>query len=141
MSARHKGRKRALGVLYAADMRDVPLAILLEDEAARAATEPAREGSWAFAREILDGVVAHADAIDEDIAATSSWPMERMPAIDRAILKLATAELLVHTDIPEAVIIAEAGELASEYSTEESRGFIQGVLGGLVQKLRPTSSA
>ena len=141
MSARHKGRKRALDVLYAADMRDLPLAQLLEYEATRAETEPAREGSWAFAREILDGVVAHGDAIDEGIAANSSWPMERMPAIDRAILKLATAELLVHSDIPEAVIIAEAGELASEYSTEESRGFIQGVLGTLAQKLRPSSSA
>ena len=141
MSARHKGRKRALDVLYAADMRDLPLAQLLEDEVTRAETEPAREGSWAFAREILDGVVAHGDAIDEGIAANSSWPMERMPAIDRAIMKLATAELLVHTDIPEAVIIAEAGELASEYSTEESRGFIQGVLGTLAQKLRPSSSA
>jgi len=141
VSARHKGRKRALDVLYAADMRDLPLAQLLEDEATRAETEPAREGSWAFAREILDGVVAHGDAIDEGIAANSSWPMERMPAIDRAILKLSTAELLVHSDIPEAVIIAEAGELASEYSTEESRGFIQGVLGTLAQKLRPSSSA
>jgi len=141
VSARHKGRKRALDVLYAADMRDLPLAQLLEDEVTRAETEPAREGSWAFAREILDGVVAHGDAIDEGIAANSSWPMERMPAIDRAILKLATAELLVHSDIPEAVIIAEAGELASEYSTEESRGFIQGVLGTLAQKLRPSSSA
>jgi len=141
VSARHKGRKRALDVLYAADMRDLPLAQLLEDEVTRAETEPAREGSWAFAREILDGVVAHGDAIDEGIAANSSWPMERMPAIDRAILKLSTAELLVHIDIPEAVIIAEAGELASEYSTEESRGFIQGVLGTLAQKLRPSSSA
>jgi len=141
VSARHKGRKRALDVLYAADMRDLPLAQLLEDEVTRAETEPAREGSWAFAREILDGVVAHGDAIDEGIAANSSWPMERMPAIDRAILKLSTAELLVHSDIPEAVIIAEAGELASEYSTEESRGFIQGVLGTLAQKLRPSSSA
>jgi len=141
VSTRHKGRKRALDVLYAADMRELPLPQLLEEEAARAEKEPAREGSWVFAREILDGVVTHSRAIDEDIAATSSWPMERMPAIDRAILKLATAELLVHTDIPEAVIIAEAGELASEYSTEESRGFIQGVLGALVQKLRPFSSA
>ena len=136
MSARHKGRKRALDVLYAADLREVDLADLIEAEAVRAHSEPAREGSWSFAREILDGVVNHAERIDELIRDTSSWPMERMPGIDRALLRMAVCELIINTDIPQAVIIAEAGDLASEYSTEESRGFIQGVLGALVGALR-----
>jgi N utilization substance protein B len=140
VSARRKGRKRALDVLYAADMRQLSVSEVLQEEALRAEREPAREGSWAFAREILEGVTTHATEIDEMIESTSSWPMERMPSIDRAILKLAVSELFVHPDIPEAVIIAEAGELASEYSTDESRGFIQGVLGGLVKKIRPASS-
>ena len=140
MSARRKGRKRALDVLHAADMRQLSVAELLQEEAVRAESEPAREGSWGFAREILEGVTTHSGEIDELIESTSSWPMERMPSIDRAILKLAASELFVHPDIPEAVIIAEAGELASEYSTDESRGFIQGVLGGLVKKIRPTTA-
>lgn len=136
MSARHKGRKRALDVLYAADLREVDLADLIEVEAVRAAAEPAREGSWSFAREILDGVVSHAERIDELIRTTSSWPMERMPSIDRALLRMAVCELMIHSDIPEAVIIAEAGDLASEFSTDDSRGFIQGVLGALVGTIR-----
>jgi N utilization substance protein B len=140
VSARHKGRKRALDVLYAADIRELTLEELLEEETQRALAEPAREGSWEFAREILNGVVEHASAIDELIGQTSSWPLERMPAIDRALLRLACAELMVHSDVPEAVIIAEAGELASEYSTDDSRGFIQGVMGTLVGKIRPSSS-
>jgi N utilization substance protein B len=136
VSARHKGRKRALDILYAADLREVDLADLIEAEAVRANAEPAREGSWSFAREILEGVVNHAERIDELIRDTSSWPMERMPGIDRALLRMAVCELIIHTDIPQAVIIAEAGDLASEYSTEESRGFIQGVLGALVGTIR-----
>lgn len=138
MSARHKGRKRALDVLYAADLREVPLIDLIEEEAVRAANEPARESSWGFAKEILDGMVSHAERIDELIGDTSSWPMGRMPGIDRALLRMAVSELMVHPDIPEAVIIAEAGDLAGEFSTEESRGFVQGVLGAIAGKVRPS---
>ena len=138
MSARHKGRKRALDLLYAADLRDVPLSELVDQETSRALDEPARESSWSFAKEILEGMVSHSERVDELIRDTSSWPMDRMPGIDRALLRMAVCELIIHTDIPEAVIIAEAGDLAGEFSTEESRGFVQGVLGAIVGKVRPS---
>ena len=136
MSSRHKGRKRALDILYAADVRGRPLSELLAEEAARASAEPSRESSWLFAQDIVSAVVARQDEIDDLIRQNSSWPLERMPSIDRALLRLATAELLVHPDTPIAVVIAEAGELASEYSTDDSRSFVQGVLGTLAEKTR-----
>ena len=138
MSARHKGRKRALDLLSAADLRGVPLSDLVDEETSRAADEPARESSWSFAKEILEGMVSHSERVDELIRGTSSWPMDRMPGLDRALLRMAVCELIIHTDIPEAVIIAEAGDLAGEFSTEESRGFVQGVLGAIVGKVRPS---
>jgi N utilization substance protein B len=138
VSARHKGRKRALDLLYAADLRDVSLSDLIAEETSRAADEPARESSWSFAREILEGMVSHSERVDELIRDTSSWPMDRMPGIDRALLRMAVCELIIHSDIPEAVIIAEAGDLAGEFSTEDSRGFVQGVLGAIVGKVRPS---
>ena len=62
-----------------------------------------------------------------------------MPAVDRSVLRVAAAELMVHPETPTAVVISEAGELASEYSTDESRGFIQGVLGSLADRVRGTT--
>ncbi len=139
MSARRKGRKRALDILYAADVRDLPVSEVLEQEHLRAADEPDRASSWEMAQSIVAIAVERWDEIDQLIADVSSWPLERMPAIDRALVRMATAELLGSPETPTAVIIAEAGELATEYSTEESRGFLQGVLGTLAEKARHAS--
>jgi len=139
VSARRKGRKRALGILYAADVRELPVHEILEQERLRSVDEPERAASWTLAESIVSIAVDRFDEIDALIAQVSSWPLERMPAIDRALVRMATAELLGAPETPTAVIIAEAGELATEYSTEESRGFLQGVLGTLAEKARHAS--
>lgn len=140
MSARHKGRKRALDVLYAADVRDAPVSEVLEQERLRAANEPDRQASWELAESLVLAVITHDEAINSLISEVSHWPVDRMPALDRALVRLAAAELTAFPDTPTAVVISEAGELASEYSTEESRGFLQGVLGTLAEKIRQSAS-
>ncbi len=129
MSARTKARKRALNVLFSADVRGDDLAVALQEEAKRAVSEPERQASWLYAREIVDGVIDHRDEIDEQIATHSrDWRIERMPTVDRALLRLATWEILFNDEVPAAVAIDEAVELAKELSTEESGAFVHGVL-------------
>ena len=129
MSARSKARKRALDILFSADVRGDEIPVALAAEAKRAATEPAREASWLYAREIVDGVIDHADEIDEQIVTHSrDWKLERMPAIDRALLRMGTWELLYNDEVPAAVAIDEAVELAKEFSTDDSGAFVHGVL-------------
>lgn len=130
MSARTKARKRATDVLYAADVRAVPIAEVLSQEAARAEHEPERAASWAYARQIVLGVETHGDEIDELLRTYSrGWRLERMPALDRAILRIGVWELRWNDDIPDAVAITEAVEAAKTYSTEDSGKFVHGVLG------------
>ncbi len=129
MSARSKARKRALDMLFQADVRDAPPADVLAAEATRAAAEPAREASWLYAREIVDGVVAHLPEIDAQIRAHArDWKLERMPAVDRSVLRIGVWELLHNPEVPAAVAIDEAVDLAKQYSTEESGAFVHGVL-------------
>jgi N utilization substance protein B len=123
MSARTKARKRALDVLFSADVRQISLAEALEAEAVRAASEPARSASWLYAREIVDGV------IDEIIATYArGWTLDRMPAVDRALIRIAVWEILYNPEVPAAVAVDEAVEAAKILSTEESAGFVNGIL-------------
>ena len=134
MSARSKARKRALDLLFQADVRGEKLELILEAEAKRAAGEPDRMASWLYAREIIDGVTDHRDEIDELIASyAQGWSLDRMPNVDRAVLRLASWELLHNTEVPVAVAIDEAVELAKEYSTEDSGRFVNGVLSKIAQ--------
>ena len=129
MSARTKARKRALDILFQADVRGDETATILAAEAKRAASEPARQASWLYAREIVDGVIDNQDAIDEQITTfAKDWSLSRMPAVDRAVLRIATWELLYNDQVPAAVAIDEAVELAKEFSTDESGAFVHGVL-------------
>lgn len=129
MSARTKARKRALDILFSSDVRGDAIAVTLAAEAVRAASEPAREASWLYAREIVDGIVDHQDEIDESIVTHSrDWKLERMPTVDRALLRIGVWEILYNDDVPTAVAIDEAVELAKELSTEESGAFVHGVL-------------
>ena len=129
MSARSKARKRALDLLFQADVRGAPAADVLAAEAARAAGEPAREASWLYAREIVDGVIAHRAEIDDQIRTHArDWKLERMPAVDRSVLRIGVWELLHNRDVPAAVAIDEAVDLAKQYSTEESGAFVHGIL-------------
>ncbi|CDK00942.1 N utilization substance protein B homolog [Microbacterium sp. C448] len=129
MSARTKARKRALDILFQADVRGDEPGVILAAEAQRAASEPAREASWLYAREIVDGVIDHHEEIDELIATHSKdWKIERMPAVDRALLRMGVWELLHNDEVPTAVVIDEAVELAKEFSTDDSGSFVHGVL-------------
>jgi N utilization substance protein B len=129
VSARTKARKRALDILFQADVRGEALPVILAAEARRAANEPAREGSWLYAREIVDGVIDHGDEIDELIITfAKDWSLARMPAVDRALLRIGAWELLYNEEVPTAVAIDEAVELAKEFSTDESGAFVHGVL-------------
>ena len=129
MSARTKARKRALDILFSADVRGDEVTVTLAAEAKRAASEPAREASWLYAREIVDGIVDHHDEIDEQITTHSrDWKLERMPAVDRALLRIGVWEILFNEQVPTAVAIDEAVELAKEFSTDDSGPFVHGVL-------------
>ena len=121
-------------MLFQADVRAEPLADIVAAEAKRAAGEPDRQASWLYAREIVDGVADHRDEIDELIANyAQGWTIDRMPNVDRAVLRLASWELLHNAEVPAAVAIDEAVELAKEYSTDDSARFVNGVLGKIAQ--------
>uniref|UniRef100_UPI00404B6E93 transcription antitermination factor NusB n=1 Tax=Candidatus Planktophila sp. TaxID=2175601 RepID=UPI00404B6E93 len=129
MSARSKARKQSLDLLYEADIRKVDLLQLmierdLLDEGPDA--RPIRE----FTRELISGVSGHKRKIDELITTyAQGWDMDRLPAVDRNILRLAIFEIVWAIELPDAVAIDEALTLAKELSTEESAGYIHGVLG------------
>lgn len=141
MSARTKARKRALDMLFQADVRGESLNAIVAAEAQRAAGEPDRAASWLYAREIVDGVADHRDEIDELIASyAQGWTLERMPNVDRALLRLSAWEVLHNPEVPTAVAIDEAVELAKEYSTDDSARFINGVLGRIAQHAEETQA-
>ncbi|KZX21406.1 transcription antitermination factor NusB [Rathayibacter tanaceti] len=134
MSARTKARKRALDILYNADVRQIPVAQSLRAEAERAVNEPAREASWLYAREIVDGVIDHADEIDAMIAQLAKgWTLARMPLVDRAILRIGVWEILHNDEVPDGVAISEAVEAATSLSTDDSAGFINGLLASVAE--------
>lgn len=117
-------------MLFQADVREEPLAVIVASESKRAAGEPDRAASWLYAREIVDGVNDHREEIDELIVSyAQGWTIDRMPHVDRALLRIASWEMLFNDEVPAAVAIDEAIELAKEYSTEDSSRFVNGVLG------------
>jgi N utilization substance protein B len=118
--------------LFAADIRGVPVAEILLDEAQRATSEPDRQASWLYAREIVDGFIDHQSEIDETIASYArGWTLERMPAVDRAILRVAVWELQQDSGVPASVVISEAVELATELGSDDSARFVNGLLGSV----------
>ena len=134
MSARTKARTRAVDVLYGADLRERALADALVEEERRASQEPAREASWRYAREIVAGVDAHREELDAAITEHAhGWTLERMPVLDRAIIRAAAWEILFNDEVPDAVAISEAVQLASELSTDDSGGFVNGVLSAIAR--------
>ena len=127
MSARRKARKRALDFLYEADLRG---ALALELYSSRQSEELSQEP---YVRSLLEGVAEHKDRLDELIITYSEgWDMDRMPAIDRNLLRLGIYEILWAHDIDEKVAINEAVEIAAELSTQDSSRYINGVLGRIV---------
>lgn len=143
MSARSKSRKRAIDILFGADLREVPIASLLDEEAGRAQASPQRESSWPYARDIVEGVDSHLSELDAAIRThADGWPLERMPVLDRPIARIGAWEILYNDDVPDGVAIAEAVESASVLSTEDSAGFLNGVLGAIARdKAQPAPAA
>ncbi|KQO99832.1 transcription antitermination factor NusB [Leifsonia sp. Leaf264] len=134
MSARTKARKRALDILYSADMRQITVPQALAAEAERAVNEPAREASWLYAREIVDGVVDNQAEIDELIETyAQGWTLKRMPAIDRALIRIGIWEIVYNDQVPDGVAISEAVEAATVLSTDDSAGFVNGLLAKISQ--------
>jgi N utilization substance protein B len=137
MAARSKARKRAVDVLYEADVRgEDPLGLLAERLAQ--ADPPVPE----YAVELVEGVTGNRALIDEVLGEHSEgWTVDRMPPVDRAVLRLALYELIVRDDVPDAVVIDEAVELAKALSTDESPRFVNGVLGRVLRERPATTPA
>jgi N utilization substance protein B len=135
VAARTKARKRALDLLFEAEQRKVNAAELLRERLAAPVTEaPLSE----FTADLVSGVVEHWTQVDELISTYSQgWTLDRMPAVDRAILRLGAYEVLYSTDVPEAVAISEWVGLATELSTDDSPRFVNGLLGRLAE-VKPT---
>ncbi len=128
MSARTKARKRALDAIFAADIRKESPEELLEVTHEQVADRQNQDEIFTYAKDLVLGVVENHEEIDDLIETYSEgWSLERMPNVDRAILRIAIWEIL-HSDTPSGVVVNEAVELAKEYSTEESGGFINGLL-------------
>ena len=135
MAARTKARKRALDLLFEAEQRGVNAADLLRERLAAPVTEaPLSE----FTADLVMGVVEHWGQIDELIETYSQgWTLGRMPAVDRAILRLGAYEVLYSADVPEPVAISEWVGLATELSTDDSPRFVNGLLARLAE-VKPT---
>jgi len=130
MGARSKARKRALDLMYGADVRGESINEALAAESSRALNDPARATSWAYAQQVVTGITEHGDEIDELIETYSQgWPLNRMPAVDRALVRIGLWEILYNDEVPAGVAISEAVESAKLLSTEDSAGFINGLLG------------
>jgi len=134
VAARTKARKRAVDVLYEADLRSVDPLVVLRDRIADG-NPPVPE----HAVRLVEGVVEQSARIDELIEThASGWSLDRLPDVDRAVLRMAVYELLWVDDVPDAVVIDEAVELAKSLSTDDSPAYVNGVLGGIVAAEIPT---
>lgn len=130
MGARTKARKRALDLLFEAEQRGVN-AVTLLDERVLVPVTPAPLPD--YTADLVRGVVAHWGVINETIQTYTDWPMDRMPSVDRALLRLAVWELAFNDDVPEKVAISEAAHLAGELSTDASPAFLSGLLSQIAQ--------
>ncbi|MGN6405441.1 transcription antitermination factor NusB [Sinomonas sp.] len=133
MSARGKARSRALDILFEAEQRSVA-----PSEVIQRRLENTDQQINPYTEEIVSGVIAKQGQIDELLRTyAQGWTLERMPAVDRVILRIGTWELLFNDDVPDGVAVSEAVALARTMSTDDSPGFVNGLLGRL-QELKPT---
>ena len=131
--ARSKARVRAVEILFEAEQRD---------ESIQAALNRRRDNSTSkinpYTVDILEGFYDHAEDIDEFLETYSQgWTLDRMPAVDRNVLRVGAWELLYNDEIPDAVAVSEAVAVARELSTDDSPRFVNGLLGRL-QKVKPS---
>ncbi|WP_026818382.1 transcription antitermination factor NusB [Arthrobacter castelli] len=132
MSARSKARRRAVDILFEAEQREAaPIEVL------RGRREKTEQVINPYTADLVEGVVALQETIDEHLQTYSQgWTLERMPSVDRIILRIGAWELLYNDDVPDSVAVSEAVALSRMLSTDESPTFINGLLGRL-QQLKP----
>ena len=134
MGARTKARKRAVDILFEAEQRGSTRMLVAD----RVVDGSAQTALPQYTVDLVEGVPRHRERIDELLATYSQgWTLERMPAVDRALLRIGTWELLYNDDVPDAVAVDEAVDLAGPLSTDDSPSFVNGLLGRLVD-LKPT---
>ena len=130
LGTRRQARELALSLLYEADTKGCSPAAALADFP----IDPDR-----FAADLVAGVGEHQDEVDGYIRRfAKDWSLERMPVIDRNLLRIGVYELVHRPDVPTAAAISEAVDLARRYSTEESGRFVNGMLGRIAEEVRPT---
>jgi transcription antitermination protein NusB len=135
IGSRSKARRRAVDILFEAEQRAVPLSTLLADRVADPGTHTSPLPQ--YAADLVEGVLEHQERIDEILTTYShGWSLDRMPAVDRCILRLGMWEILWNDEVPDAVAVDEAVVLARDLSTDDSPGFVNGLL-GRVSDLKP----
>jgi N utilization substance protein B len=135
MSARGKARKRALDIIFEAESKEVPILMVLGEHVRRRESEGDPELNT-YAVELVNFIAANQSQIDGEITSNSQgWSLDRMPDVDRAILRVSVAELLFMPDTPHAVVVSQAVELAQSLSTDDSGSFVHGVLGAVSRSL------
>jgi N utilization substance protein B len=136
MAARSKARKRALDVLFECEVRGLPLGQTL-DQRVIAGEPPVHE----YTVRLIRGIAEHQPRIDELVATyAQGWSLDRMPTVDRNALRIGVFEVLYVDEVPDAVAVSEAMNLVRDLSTDESPGFVNGVLGNIVRN-KPALSA
>ena len=129
MAARSKARRRAVDILYEAEVRGRDRVDLLRERVADPETPPVNDHTV----RLVEGVAGNAGRIDELISRHAhGWSIDRLPDVDRAILRMAVFELLWVDDVPDAVVVDEAIELARTLSTDDSPAYVNGVLGAVL---------
>ncbi|MFE2180805.1 transcription antitermination factor NusB [Streptomyces sp. NPDC059455] len=138
MAARNKARKRAFQILFEADQRGSAVQTVLADWIRLARTDDRQPPVSEYTMQLVEGYAQHIDRIDELIATYSvGWTLDRMPVVDRNILRLGAYELVWEDATPDAVVIDEAVQLAKEFSTDDSPAFVNGLL-GRIKELKPS---
>jgi N utilization substance protein B len=131
IGSRREARERAFGLLYEAETKEVPASVVLDELAV-----PPDE----FTVELVRGVESNQPELDDTIRRFArDWKLERMPALDRALLRLGIFELIHRQDVPTGAVISEAVELAKRFSTEESGRFVNGMLSAVAAEVRPST--
>lgn len=137
--SRYKARRRAVDILFEAEFRDIDPVEIVEERISLAKdsanqVKPVPE----YTQQIVPGVATNLDALDEAIALhlSSDWQLERLPAVDRAVLRVAAWELKFNDDVPPQVAVVEGVELASEYSHDKAPSYIHAVLDGINKDLQ-----
>jgi transcription antitermination protein NusB len=141
VATRNKARRRAVEILYEADLRSVSPATVLADRIARAQQLTPQDSDpriGEYAVELVEGVAKHQERIDSLLETYSvGWTLDRMPAVDRNVLRMGVYELLWQQEVPDVVAIDEAVGLAQQLSTDDSPQFVNGLLNRIME-LKPS---